>query len=100
MVAGAKGDTPEVVCQYLNTPCDTYSDTTNVEYALRCLVLNLTKIVGNGVGVLYLGARALCIAEGLRRFSDIIYTFFFFFGFESTQLARQLQQERTQMEVH
>jgi len=29
------------------------------------------------------------------------YSFFFefFFGFESTQLARQLQQERTQMEV-
>jgi len=24
---------------------------------------------------------------------------YFFFGFESTQLARQLQQERTQMEV-
>jgi len=36
MLAGAQVDTPEVVSRYLNILCDTYSDTTNVEYALSC----------------------------------------------------------------
>ena len=99
MVAGAKGDTPEVVCQYLNIPCDTYSDTTNVEYALSCTQPNKNRRK-RGRGTVPWGQSP----EHSRRLEKVLghylHIFFFFFGFESTQLARQLQQERTQMEVH
>jgi len=59
IVAGAQGDTPEVVGRYLNILCDTYSDTTNVKYTLSCT--RPSKIVANGVGVPYLGAAGRCV---------------------------------------
>jgi len=34
MVAGAKGDTPEVGIWYHNILLDTYSDTANIQYTL------------------------------------------------------------------
>jgi hypothetical protein len=40
-----------------------------------------------------------CIVRSFYFFSRHIASVFFFIGFESTQLARQLHQERTQMEV-
>jgi len=48
MVAGAPGDTPEVVGWYLKILRDTYSDTTNVEYTLSCTWFG--KIIKNGQG--------------------------------------------------
>ena len=53
IVAGAQGNTIEVVGRYLNILCDTYSDTTNVKYTLSCT--RPSKIVPKGVGLQHLG---------------------------------------------
>jgi len=53
MMVGVQGETPEVVGRCLNILCGTYSDTTNVEYALMC---TRPGIVANGEGVPHLGA--------------------------------------------
>jgi len=52
MVAGAQGETPEVVGRCLNILCDTNSDITNVKYTLSCT--RPSKIVASGVGESYL----------------------------------------------
>jgi len=75
MVAGAQGETPEVIGRYLNILFDTYSDTTNVKYVLLCI--QLAKIIANRIGVPHLVARGPCAWprawEGPRTFY-IIYT--------------------------
>jgi len=58
MVAGAQGDTPEIVGRHLNILLDTYSDTTNVEYTLSCT--RPSKISPNGVGVLNPSEKHTC----------------------------------------
>ena len=46
------------------------------------------------------GKMVLCDDYGVQvRGGRVVQTLFFFFGFESTLLARQLHQERTQMEA-
>jgi len=54
MVAGAQGDTAEVVGRYLNVLRDTYSDTTTVKYTLSST--RPCKLAANRVGVPHLGA--------------------------------------------
>jgi len=48
----------------------------------------------------YWGNPKVAQLEGTpARLINLISTIFLFFGFQSTQLARQLQQERTELEV-
>ena len=72
MEAGAQGDTPEVVGRYFDILCDTYSDTTNVEYALSCTQPSKNRST-RGRGTTPGGQRALCVAEGFRRSSDFLH---------------------------
>jgi len=57
MVAGLKGDTPEVGGRFLNITCDTYANTTtllNGKYTLSCHGTRHSKIVANGAKVPHL----------------------------------------------
>ena len=65
MVAGAQGDTPEVVGWYLNMLRDTFSDTINVEHTLSCTQPH--KIMATEVAELYLGAFIVLFFWGWLR---------------------------------